>query len=201
MTTIRPRLSSAVRAALLLAALSLAGASGCGKGDDSGAAAAKIYKQENTPENLKGLLEAMVKAQEAGDLQTAAALAKSLIVDAGTLKKFFKDDAPEAFMKEQKARLTRFPVTEAELSTMVRRGSPLRTQLNVHGATTEAIAAGETNEAKEFSPVPKDFVAMLRPGTTFYETEFVEPGKEAGRKHHLFLWDGERWRMLGPNWR
>ncbi len=200
-----PTISSAIRSPLLLALLSfglaLSAASGCGKGDDGGAAAAKIYKQENTPENLKGLLEAMVKAQEAGDLPTAAALAKSLIVDGDTLKKFFKDDAPEAFLKEQKERLTRYPVTEAELSSMIRRGSPLRTQLNVHGATADIIAAGETNEAKEFSPVPKDFVAMLRPGTTFYETEWVEPGKEAGRKHHLFLWDGSRWRMLGPNWR
>lgn len=178
----------------------LAAGTGCGKGADSNAAA-KLYKQENTPDNLKGLLEAIVKAQESGDLPTAAALARSLIVDGDTLKKFFKDDVPDAFLKEQKERLKRYPETEAELSSLIRRGSPMRTKTTVHGATAEEIVAGETTTAKEFEAVPKDFAAHLRAGTTFYEVEFVEADKEAGRKHHLFLWDGSRWRMLGPSWR
>jgi hypothetical protein len=41
----------------------------------------------------------------------------------------------------------------------------------------------------------------LRPGVTFYEVEFLEPGKDAGMKYHLFYWDGKQWSMLGPVWR
>ena len=36
---------------------------------------------------------------------------------------------------------------------------------------------------------------------TFYEVEFLEPGKDAGMKYHLFYWDGKQWSMLGPVWR
>ena len=43
--------------------------------------------------------------------------------------------------------------------------------------------------------------SALRPGLTFYEVEFLEPGKDLGMKFHLFAWDGERWAMLGPAWR
>jgi hypothetical protein len=42
---------------------------------------------------------------------------------------------------------------------------------------------------------------ILRPGMTFYEVEFLEPGKEYGVKYHLFFWDGKQWTMLGPVWR
>jgi hypothetical protein len=185
---------------LLLTLIALATAAvGCGKGDDAGGSA--LYKQENTPDNLKGLLDAIVKAQESGDLPTAAALNKSLIVDEDTLKKFFKDGVPDAFLKQQVERLKRYPTVEAELANLIRRTNPLRTKTLVHGATTEEILANETAAAKEFEAVPRDFAAQLRPATTFYQAEFVEPDKEAGRKHHLFLWDGSRWRMLGPNWR
>lgn len=185
--------------ALVAALVALACAAGCGKSDNAGATA--LYKQENTPDNLKGLLEAIVKAQESADLPTAAALTRSLVVDGDTLKKLFKEDAPEAFMKEQAERLKRYPTAEAELSSLIRRTNPQRSQTNVHAATSEEIVAKETTAAKEFEAVPKDFAERLRPGLTFYEVEFVEPGKEAGRKYHLFWWDGSRWRMLGPNWR
>jgi hypothetical protein len=42
---------------------------------------------------------------------------------------------------------------------------------------------------------------ILRPGMTFYEVEFLEPGKDSGMKYHLFYWDGKQWTMLGPLWR
>jgi hypothetical protein len=201
MTMTRTR---ALLANLLCLGLILAGGlglTGCGGGDDVDTSG--LYKQENTPDNLKGLLEAIVKAQESADLKTAAALAKGLIVDADSLKKFFKDDAPEAFLKQQAERLKQYPATEAELANMILRKSPARTKLTIHAATTEEIAAEATPAAKEFrgpTGVPSDFVVQLRPGTTFYAAEFVEPDKEAGRKFHMFLWVGSRWRMLGPLW-
>jgi hypothetical protein len=36
---------------------------------------------------------------------------------------------------------------------------------------------------------------------TFYEVEFLEPGKDLGIKYHLFYWDSRQWTMLGPLWR
>jgi hypothetical protein len=42
---------------------------------------------------------------------------------------------------------------------------------------------------------------VLRPGVTFYEVEFLQPGQPRGIKYHLFYWDGRRWAMLGPVWR
>ncbi|HZL71116.1 MAG TPA: hypothetical protein VFC86_01550, partial [Planctomycetota bacterium] len=55
---------------------------------------------------------------------------------------------------------------------------------------------------KEFPGGAKKLAeTILRPGVTFYEVEFLEPGKDAGMKFHLFFWDGERWAMLGAAWR
>jgi hypothetical protein len=171
---------------------------GCQKSSSSTSA---LFKQENTADNLRSLVEAIVKAQESGDLPRAADLTESLVVDRGTLKKFFKDDVADAFAAAQAERLTHFPTTEAELANLIKRGNPARTQLNVHGATTEEIVDKKTPTAKEFSAMPDDFAAKLRPAVTFYELEFVQPGKETGLKYHMFLWDGSRWRMLGPGWR
>jgi hypothetical protein len=177
----------------------------CNK-DDPGAAANALFKQANTTDNLKGLADAILKAQEAGELERAAALTNHLIFDDGMLKKIFKADVPGKFLTEQGGRLKLFPTTQAELATLIRRGSPTRTQINVHGATSEEIqaflAGTPANEAvKEFAQMPKDFAANLRPGITFYQVEFVDPGKSAGIKYHMFTWDGSRWRMLGPGWR
>ncbi len=189
---------------LALAALGL-GASACEK-SDPGAAANALFKQTNTPDNLKALVEAILKAQEAGEVERAAALTNNLIFDDGLLKKVFKADTPGPFMTLQRNRLKLFPQTQAELANLIRRLNPARTQVNVHGATTEEIQAavggtGGTEAAKEFLQMPKDFADNLRPGVTFYQVEMVEPGKNAGVKYHLFTWDGSRWRMLGPGWR
>jgi hypothetical protein len=182
--------------ALLVVAIALG--AGCDKGKSGGTA---LFKEENTAENLKGLVAAIVKAQEAGDLAVASDLMRTLVVDNDALKKIFKDDAPAAFVSAQAHRLTLFPTTDAELASLIHRSNPNRTQINVHGATSEEIAAGTSEAAKEFSAMPRDFAANLRPAMKFYEVEFVEPGKEAGVKYHMFFWDGARWRMLGPGWR
>jgi len=79
-----------------------------------------------------------------------------------------------------------------------------RTEVQVHGATTEEIAEYKQDSVpfKEFpGGAQKLAQSVLRPGTKFYEVEFLEPGKDAGMKYHLFFWDGASWRMLGPAWR
>lgn len=186
-------------------ALAVAVAPSCNK-EDPGAAANALYKQTNSADNLKGLIDALLKAQESGEIERAAALTNNLIFDETLLAKIFKADVPKKFLEEQKGRLKLFPSTQAELANLILRKNPARTQINVHGATTEEIQAflsggSATEAAKEFSQMPKDFGANLRPGITFYQVEFVEPGKNAGIKYHMFTWDGSRWRMLGPGWR
>ena len=55
---------------------------------------------------------------------------------------------------------------------------------------------------KEFPGGTKRVAELaLRPGVTFYEVEYLEPGKSAGMKYHLLYWDGKQWSMLGPVWR
>ena len=55
---------------------------------------------------------------------------------------------------------------------------------------------------KEFPGGAKRVAELaLRPGMTFYEVEYLEPGKNTGMKYHLLYWDGKQWSMLGPAWR
>lgn len=81
---------------------------------------------------------------------------------------------------------------------------PGQTEIQVHAATTEEIIEYKKDSVgyKEFSGGAKRIAPkVLRPGVTFYEIEYVEPGKEAGMKYHLFYWDGNQWSMLGAAWR
>jgi hypothetical protein len=174
---------------------------------DPGAAANALFKQSDTIDNLKALVEEILKAQESGDLERAAALTNNLVFDDALLVKIFKADAPKAFLTKQKLQLKRYPSIQSELANLIQRKKPARTQVNIHGATTEEIQAAvggdaaATEAAKEFLLMPKDFADNLRPGMKFYELELVEPGKSGGTKYHMFFWDGSRWRMLGPAWR
>ncbi|NJM91610.1 MAG: hypothetical protein HC861_02165 [Rhodospirillaceae bacterium] len=67
-------------AVLVLLALACGSLAACGKGATS--AADKLYKQENKPDNLQGLIDTIVKAQESGDLESAATLANHMVADA-----------------------------------------------------------------------------------------------------------------------
>lgn len=182
---------------ILCAAVALT-AVACSKDGGGDAAADAMYKQADTPDNLKGLLDTLVKASESGDTKKAAALTRNLIPDEAALKKALKDDATELLGKLVEMR-KKMPADDAQLAKMMRRGEADRTEINVHAATTEELAAGNT---KEFPGGAVDAAkTVLRPGVKFYEVEFVKPGEGAGMKYHLFFWDGARWRMLGPVWR
>ena len=70
--------------------------------------------------------------------------------------------------------------------------------------TVEDLAAYKegTPAFNEFPGGAKDVAdKALQPGTTYYEVEVAEPGKDIGTKVHMFFWDGQQWRMLGPIWR
>lgn len=188
---------------ILCAAVALV-AVACSKKDGGGGASSAesdaLYKQADTPDNLKGLLDTIVKAGESGDTKKAGALTASLIADEAALKKALKDDAGDALKKLVEAN-KKFLAEPDKLGGMMKRGEADRTEIQVHGATTEEIAAGAAS-AKEFPGGATDAAkAILRPGLKFYEVEFVKPGSDTGMKYHLFFWDGARWKMLGPVWR
>jgi hypothetical protein len=193
---------------ILLAAMALAvAAAACDKGG-GGAAGANptdsLYKQSDGADNLKGLMEAIVAANGAGDHKKAAALTRGLLPDEAALKKALRDDAPAALRDAAKAMTAGMPTDDAQVAGLIKPGDPARTQVNVHAATTEEIVKYEEGGAaySEFPGGARKLAEQgLRPGVTFYEVEFVEPGKDAGMKYHMFFFDGARWRMLGPAWR
>jgi hypothetical protein len=188
---------------ILCAAVALV-AVACSKKDGGGGASSAesdaLYKQADTSDNLKGLLETIVKSGESGDTKKAGALTGNLIADEAALKKAFKDDAGDALKKVAEAN-KKFLSEPEKLGGLLKRGAADRTEVQVHGATTEEIASGAAS-AKEFPGGAVDAAkAVLRPAMKFYEVEFVKPGEDTGMKYHMFFWDGAHWKMLGPVWR
>ena len=185
-----------MRQALLATVLVIAAA--CEKGPEG---TNGPYPQKDDPENLAGLLETIAGAAEKGDAKKAGALTRALIPDAGAYRKALREDVPKAVLDALVGNLAMLPADDARLATLIRRGDPTQTRVNVHGATPEEIQAGTTPAAGEFPGGARDRAGLLRPGLRFYEAEFVAPGEDLGMKYHLFFWDGSRWRMLGPIWR
>jgi hypothetical protein len=161
------------------------------------------FRQENRPENLKALLETLhhliyVKK----DTGSAAALFVSLIPNEERAKKALRNDTPpDTLQKIFDMYRSLGLMTGANINQLVQ---PEQTIVKVHGATTEEIAMN-ARDSVVFAEFPGGAVRMakqiLRPSMTFYEVEFLEPGKEYGVKYHLFYWDGKQWTMLGPVWR
>ena len=179
----------------LLLVVAIVGCEGAPKGTNA------LFPQKDDPDNLRALLDTIVKASESGDLKTAGALVRGLLPDAAALKKAFRDDVPAEVLATIRANIERVPADDAALAGGIRRGDPTQTQINVHGATTEEIQGGSTRAAGEFPGGAKEKAVLLRPGFRFYEAELVAPGEDLGMKYHLFFWDGSQWRMLGPIWR
>ncbi|KAF0246965.1 MAG: hypothetical protein FD180_188 [Planctomycetota bacterium] len=186
---------------------------GCGKSEDSGSGGSSggggsspppLYAQNDSADNLKGLLDTIMKSSEAGEHKKAATLIRALLPDKAGLAKALKDDAPAAFIDECVKQNQSIPADDAQVSGLFKRGGPDRTQIEAHGATTEEIAAYKDGSVpfKEFPGGAKKLAEqVLRAGVKFYEVEFVAPGEDSGMKFHMFYYDGSGWRMLGPAWR
>jgi hypothetical protein len=185
-----------MRQALLATVLVIVAA--CGKGSGG---TKDSYPQKDDPENLAGLLQTIATAAEKGDARKAGALTRALIPDAGAYRKALREDVPREVLDKLVGNLATLPTDDARLATLIRRGDPSQTRVNVQGATPEEIQAGATPASGEFGGGAKEKAGLLRPGLRFYEAEFVAPGEDLGMKYHLFFWDGARWRMLGPIWR
>lgn len=193
------------RSALVLVSLLLASAA-CDKssGKPAGGAQSALYAQSDSPDNLKGLLETIVKSSEGGDAHKAAALTRALLPDEAALKKALKDDAPPEFSQKVLEFAKSVPADDAAVAGLFKRGDAARTEVQVHGATGAEIAEYKQDSVpfKEFPGGARKLAeSVLRPETRFYEVEFVKPGEDTGMKYHLFFWDGASWRMLGPAWR
>lgn len=167
------------------------------------ASAVGQFRQENRPENLKALLETihhLIHVKK--DTKAAAALYASLCPNEERAKKALRNDTPpETLQKILDMYRQLGLLTGSNIDQLAQRE---QTMVKVHGATTEEIARNE-RDSVVFAEFPGGAVKMarqiLRPDMTFYEVEFLEPGKEYGVKYHLFFWDGKQWTMLGPVWR
>ena len=176
-----------------LCALVLGIAAGCDGGS---------FKQEDKPENLKAFFESIHKTlHEKNDPKQAAALFQSMVPDEGRARKALKDDVAPETLKQIGAFHKAFSISEEGVRKLAR---PDQKEVQVHGSKTEEIIAYKQGSVafKEFPGGTKRIAEQwLRPGVTFYEVEYLEPGKDAGMKYHLLYWDGKQWSMLGPLWR
>jgi hypothetical protein len=160
------------------------------------------FEQVNKPENLKSLLESLHQTIHVKkDGRQGVAMFLSLIPDGERAKKALREDISPESMRHITTFYREVVVPEEEADKLAR---PEQTVVKVHAATTEEIASYQKGSVA-FNEFPGGAMRLaetvLRPGVTFYEVEFLEPGKDDGMKYHLFYWDGEQWTMLGPIWR
>lgn len=151
-----------------------------------------------------GLRDHFAKLQaaiRANDTATAAALTKAYFPDDASLAKAIKDATAIPKVVAMHAQFSSAP--DADIARMFAT-DPSRTEIVVHGATTEEIAAyspGSVAHSEFPGGAQQAAQSILQPGLTFYEIELLEPGKDQGMKYHLFYHDGKDWKMLGPVWR
>jgi hypothetical protein len=156
------------------------------------------------PENLKKLFETihnLIYVKK--DTKSAAALLASLFPNEERAKKALRDDIPPETLQKifDYHKQLRSLMGETNLNDLAR---PEQKIVKVHGATTEEIISYAQGSVAytEFPGGARRIAGQIfRPGMTFYEVEFLEPGKDYGVKYHLFYWDGRQWTMLGPLWR
>jgi len=156
------------------------------------------------PESLKKMFETihnLIYVKK--DTRSAVALLVSLFPNEERARKAIRDDTPPETLQKifdyHKQRISL--AGEANINELAR---PEQTVVKVHGATTEEIVAyaqGSVAYAEFPGGTRRIAERILRSGMTFYEVEFLEPGKDLGIKYHLFYWDGRQWTMLGPLWR
>ena len=160
------------------------------------------FKQEDKAENLKALFERMHQAlHEKNDAKQAVTIFQSMVPDEARVRKALKDDVAPDTVKQIGAFHKAFSVNEEGVRKLARADQK---EVQVHGSKTEDIVAYKQGSVafNEFPGGTKRVAEQwLRPGMTFYEVEYLEPGKDAGMKYHLIYWDGKQWSMLGPLWR
>ncbi len=157
-----------------------------------------------TAADLKKVITDLQGVIAAGKTEEAAKLTGALIPDTASLKKGLGDKVSAEVIGKIEGIYATLP-KEPAARAKVLAAKPGYTEIQVHGSTTEELAKYEKDSVayKEFPGATKTLATdgILRPGTTYFEVEILEPGKDAGMKYHLFFHDGTAWKMLGPIWR
>lgn len=161
------------------------------------------FRQENSPANLKALmLRLRGLIHDKRDLEAAERLFTGLLPDKDRLKQALAESVSDEAFERYWALHLRMSASKPDFSRLC---AANQTEVQVHGATTEEIAAYKQDSVAfaEFPGGARQLAVdkQLRPGMKFYEVEYLEPGKTAGMKYHLFFWDGKQWTMAGPLWR
>lgn len=153
---------------------------------------------------LKKSMTELREAIKDGNDTKVAELTGKLLPDAERIGKGLGAGAGEEGKQKVVAFHARMPKDSQALARLFS-VKPAQTEVAVHGATAEEMAAYEDGSVafKEFPAAVKGLAAKgaFVAGKTYYEVEFLEPGSDAGMKYHLFYWDGSGWSMMGPLWR
>lgn len=176
-----------------------------GAAAQSGTTPKGVAPSPGNANSLKTLFEKYHAALATQDGPTAAQMVRGLLPDEARLQAALGPGSTPEIWAKIKAFHTQLPKTDDAALAKLLPAKPAQTQVAIHGATTEEIAqyAEGSVAFAEFPGATRDLAraGILRPGVTFYEVEFLEPGADAGMKYHLFYWDGTNWSMLGPVWR
>jgi hypothetical protein len=181
-----------------------------GKGGAQGSASAAAVAVKPGPppekdgiEGLAAFIDRTRGACAAKDIAKAKALVLGAIPTTEDLKKVLNETVPAETIDKLVAIYKELPPSDEKVACLF---SPdlARSEVRVYGSSVEELIAYEDGSLayKEFPGGAKDVAEKaLRPGGTFYEVEVTEPGKDSGMKFHMFFWDGQGWKMLGPLWR
>jgi len=158
--------------------------------------------QRDQPENLKALLETIQRTiHTQKNPAGGAAMFRSLLPDEARLKRALRAGVDRATVERLLEFYRQVTPRDEEAGALMKAS---QTIVRVHAALTEEIARyQEGSVAWSAFPGGAKAVAerILRPGVTFYEAEYLEPGRDIGMTYHLFFWSGGQWSMLGPVWR
>ncbi len=158
----------------------------------------------DSPEALKLLAVRLQKGHSQRDAEVVQDVTLGLLPTSEQILAALAPDAPEAD-RDAVLKLHAGLPKEGQSLLGLLSMRPEQTEIQVHAATTEQLAGTVPASAglQEFpgGSVQAAKKGLLRKGMTFYEVEFLEPGKDAGMKFHLFYWTGASWKMLGPVWR
>jgi hypothetical protein len=156
-----------------------------------------------TSEALAEHFRALVKAAQAQDVEALKGLVGAMIPSRAELAGLLKPgpDADAWLAAYEGPTTETFKPDEAPKSGL---GSSTRTEIHVHRATTEELAAyvKGTVAFAEFPGGMKDFARTLAaPGRAWWCVEAVEPGKDSGTRFTAFTDVAGRFVLVVKPWR
>lgn len=156
-----------------------------------------------TKNDLMAHLTDLRTATRLGETKKASVLSVLFLPDDDDIKLALRKNTKRSFKKIAELHRKFIPKDDAAAANIFGR-RPEQSEIQIHAATTEELIRyrKDSPAVREFpESVQKIARQILRPKTTFYEVEFLEPGHSKGMKYHLFFYNGKNWKMLGPVWR